>query len=76
MSEEEFAEMKDSGTLQMGADGRSHVTLRGADQSGGTGPVRADFNVPTDSLQRAAKDEWRQIFETHRTPVTGLRRGN
>jgi hypothetical protein len=33
---------------------------------GGTGPVRVDFNVPTQALAAASKPDWFQIFNEGR----------
>lgn len=72
MSQDEAAAMKSSGTLQVGADGRTYVTALGAPKPGGTGPVRVDFNVPRAALQPAGNAAWYQIFSPARPPVTGI----
>jgi hypothetical protein len=72
MSEEEYEAFKASGTLQTGAGDRTYVTLPGAPQPSGTGPVRVDFNVPTAALQPAGRSDWRVLLNPGRTPVTGI----
>jgi RHS repeat-associated protein len=74
MSEAEYTAMKQSGTLQTGANGRTYVTAVGAPKPGGTGPIRVDFNVPTSSLQGAGGEGWYQIITAQRNPppVTGI----
>ena len=74
MSQAEYAEFKGTGTLQTGAGGRTFVTLPGAPKPGGTGPVRVDFNVPTNSLAPAGNERWRAIMSPSKTPVTGITR--
>ena len=41
---------------------RTFVTSFGASQPGGTGPVRVDFNVPTQALKGAGREGWFTIF--------------
>jgi len=72
MSQGEAAAMKDSGTLQVGANGRTYVTAVGAPKPGGTGPVRVDFNVPQGALQPGGNPQWYQIIFPTRPPVTGI----
>ncbi len=73
MSEAEYQAFKSSGTLQVGAEGRTYLTAIGAPRPGGTGPVRVDFNVPTRALQPASNKDWYIIFsENARPPVTGI----
>jgi hypothetical protein len=50
------------GTPVPGSGRRIYVTLPGAPQPGGTGPVRIDFSVDQRSLAQAGNPEWRQIF--------------
>lgn len=76
MSQEEYDKMRGTGTLQEGGGGFTYVTIHGAAKPGGTGPVRADFNVPTGALDKAGRDDWKVIREPHRVPVNGLTRGN
>lgn len=72
MSEAEYKAMKASGTLQ--TNGRTFVTTPGAPKPGGTGPVRVDFNAPTDALKGAGREDWRVIYDPGRTPITGIER--
>jgi hypothetical protein len=48
---------------QVGADGRVYVTLFGAVQPSGTGPIRIDFEIPKAALQMAGREDWRQLFQ-------------
>jgi len=72
MSQDEAAAMRASGTLQIGAEGRTYVTAVGAPKPGGTGPVRVDFNVPRGALQSAGNSQWYQIIFPARPPITGI----
>ena len=68
VSPEEAAEwMKNGGTAIPagvgGSAGRVYVTVPGANQPGGTGPIRIDFSVPEKSISSAGKAEWGQIFQ-------------
>ena len=74
MSEGEYKAMKTTGTLQ--TNGRTFVTMPGAPKPGGTGPVRVDFNVPTDALKQAGREDWRVLYDPKKTPVTGIERVN
>lgn len=40
-----------------------YVTVPGANQPGGTGPIIIDFSVPEKSISSAGKAEWGQIFQ-------------
>ncbi|HEV2147522.1 MAG TPA: RHS repeat-associated core domain-containing protein [Longimicrobiaceae bacterium] len=73
MSEAEFRAMRQTGTLQVGANGRTYVTAVGAPKPGGTGNIRVDFNVPSEALQRASQADWFQIFSAGRNiPINGI----
>ena len=72
MSQDEAMAMKRSGTLQVGAEGKTYVTALGASKPGGTGPVRVDFNVPRGALNPAGRSDWYQIIFPARPPVTGI----
>ncbi|MBL6989884.1 MAG: hypothetical protein ISR65_08900 [Bacteriovoracaceae bacterium] len=48
---------------EIGANNRLYVTKFGAPKPGGTGPIRIDFEVPGEMLQRAGSGEWRQILQ-------------
>lgn len=74
MGEGEYGGMKSTGVLQTGAGNRTFVTLPGAPQPGGTGPVRVDFNVPRSMLQGAGRQDWRVLTDPRRVPVTGIER--
>ncbi len=47
---------------QVGGD-RVYVTLFGAPQPSGSGPIRIDFEIPKAALQIAGREDWRQLFQ-------------
>jgi RHS repeat-associated protein len=55
-------------------EGRTYVTTLGAPKPGGTGPVRVDFNVPTNALQSGGRDDWFMLTWPGKTPITGIER--
>ncbi|MGA7615071.1 MAG: RHS repeat-associated core domain-containing protein, partial [Thermoanaerobaculia bacterium] len=72
MSPEEAAEMRATGSLQVGAEGRTYVTSFGAPQPGGTGPLRVDFNIPRAALQVSGRSDWFQVVFPARPPINGI----
>jgi len=57
----------------VGAGGRVYVTTPGAPRPGGTGPVRIDFALPKEALNKAGKSEWFQTLQTGQTvPVQNV----
>jgi hypothetical protein len=48
---------------EVGGD-RVYVTVFGAPQPGGTGPIRVDFEAPKAALHVAGHTEWRQMFQS------------
>ena len=74
MSEGEFAAMRSSGNLQYGAGGRASVGTFGQPRVSGSGPVRVDFNVPTQALQQGVRADWFFILDNRRIPINGITR--
>jgi pimeloyl-ACP methyl ester carboxylesterase len=70
--EEAGAWLRNGGTAiqsEIGGD-RVYVTLPGAPQPGGTGPVRIDFAVPQSALIQAANAQWRRMMQPiQSTPI-------
>lgn len=70
--EEAPAWLRNSGTaVPSGVGGdRLYVTLPGARQPSGTGPVRVDFAVPQAALIQTGRAEWRAIMQPiQSTPI-------
>ncbi len=74
MSEGEYKQMRSTGTLQVGAEGRTSVTLPGAPKPGGTSNVRVDFNIQSGALQPGGNMNWKIIFGGNRIPINGIQR--
>jgi RHS repeat-associated protein len=74
MSEGEATQMRSTGTLQVGAEGRTYVTLPGAPKPGGTSNVRVDFNIQSDALKPGGNMNWRVIFGGNTIPINGIQR--
>lgn len=70
--EEAGSWLRNGGTaIQPGVGGdRLYVTLPGAAQPGGTGPIRIDFEVPQSALAPTGNAQWRVIVQPiQSTPI-------